>query len=146
MLIRFGRHIRQLRRQRGWSQEELAARADFHPTYVGGIERGERNLSLKAIMRIAAALECPAWRLLTFSQEGRGKQSFRKKDIKALVVGDDARLEPFFAMFCEGCEYLDSFLGLDETANAFAFVSTCCKHCQPLCKFRQFSQQQPNPS
>ena len=53
---RFGRRIRELRHERGISQEELAHRAGLHPTYVGGIERGERNPSLMNIGRLAAAL------------------------------------------------------------------------------------------
>lgn len=53
---RFGMKVRQLREKRGWSQEELAGRAGLHWTYVGGIERGERNPSLKNILRLAKAL------------------------------------------------------------------------------------------
>ncbi len=52
----FGRRLRALREDRGWSQEELAARAGLHRTYVGSVERGERNISLVNIGRIAAAL------------------------------------------------------------------------------------------
>lgn len=53
----FGDAVRRLRLQRGWSQEELADRAGLHRTYVGGIERGERNVSLVNIGRLASALE-----------------------------------------------------------------------------------------
>ena len=42
----FGRRVRELRKVRGFSQEELAHRADIHWTYLGGIERGERNPAL----------------------------------------------------------------------------------------------------
>jgi transcriptional regulator with XRE-family HTH domain len=52
----FGRRIRDLRKARGLSQEELAERAGLHRTYVGGIERGERNPSLNNIGQIARAL------------------------------------------------------------------------------------------
>lgn len=52
----FGARIRTLRKQRGWSQEELASRAGVHPTYLGGIERGERNPALENITAIARAL------------------------------------------------------------------------------------------
>ncbi len=52
----FGQHIRSLREQRGISQEALASRAGIHRTYMGGVERGERNISLKNIIRIAEAL------------------------------------------------------------------------------------------
>ena len=48
----------------GLSQEALAERADLHWTYIGGIERGERNVSLINIVRIARALELTPARLL----------------------------------------------------------------------------------
>lgn len=57
LLTAFGAAIRALRRRRGWSQEEFADRIGLHRTYIGDIERGERNVSLVNIMRIAAALD-----------------------------------------------------------------------------------------
>ena len=54
---RFGDRIRQLRNDLGWSQEELADRAGLHRTYIGSVERGEQNLSLVNIERLAATLE-----------------------------------------------------------------------------------------
>jgi transcriptional regulator with XRE-family HTH domain len=54
---RFGNRVRELRQAKGLSQEELAFRAKVHRTYVGGIERGERNPALKNIAAIAKALE-----------------------------------------------------------------------------------------
>jgi transcriptional regulator with XRE-family HTH domain len=53
---RFGARIRQLRTDRGWSQEELADRAGLDRTYVGAIERGEQNLSLVNIEKLATTL------------------------------------------------------------------------------------------
>jgi len=41
--------------ERGWTQEELASRAKKHPTYIGGIERGERNPTLTVLADIARA-------------------------------------------------------------------------------------------
>jgi DNA-binding XRE family transcriptional regulator len=55
----FGRRVRELRKARGFSQEELAHRAGIHWTYLGGIERGERNPALVNIVRIARALKVP---------------------------------------------------------------------------------------
>jgi transcriptional regulator with XRE-family HTH domain len=55
-LHQFGAQIRALREQAGLSQEALAAKAGIHRTYMGGIERGERNPCLKNILRLAEAL------------------------------------------------------------------------------------------
>lgn len=52
-----GDRVRFLREQRHWSQEELADRCELHRTYIGGIERGERNLGALNILKIAKALE-----------------------------------------------------------------------------------------
>jgi transcriptional regulator with XRE-family HTH domain len=54
--IRFGERLRAVRQQRGISQEKLAELAGLHRTYVSSIERGERNVSLVNIERLAAAL------------------------------------------------------------------------------------------
>lgn len=53
---RFGTRIRRLRTERGLSQEAFADLAKLHRTYIGAIERGEQNLSLQNIERIAATL------------------------------------------------------------------------------------------
>jgi transcriptional regulator with XRE-family HTH domain len=54
---RVGKRIRELRTQKGYSQEELADLARLHFTYVGSVERGERNISIVNLEKIARALE-----------------------------------------------------------------------------------------
>ena len=53
----FGKNLRERRLALGLSQEELAEHADLHRTYVGSAERGERNVSLENIVRLADALK-----------------------------------------------------------------------------------------
>lgn len=54
-----GARVRKLRKQRGWSQEELAERCRHHWTYIGGLERGERNATLQVVADVAQALGVP---------------------------------------------------------------------------------------
>jgi transcriptional regulator with XRE-family HTH domain len=56
ILKKFGNNVKTLRLEKGWTQEELARRADLHRTYIGSIERYERNVSLLNVERIAKAL------------------------------------------------------------------------------------------
>jgi len=56
ILTRFGQRVRTLRKARGFSQETFADRCGLDRTYIGGIERGERNLALRNIEAIAQAL------------------------------------------------------------------------------------------
>src|SRR5262245_45597926 len=52
----FGKRLRALRGARGWTQEELARKTNRHWTYIGGLERGERNPTLLVLCDLAAAL------------------------------------------------------------------------------------------
>lgn len=60
----FGLRLRQLRQRKGLSQEGLALACNLDRTYIGGVERGERNVSLINIHKIACALGIPAKELL----------------------------------------------------------------------------------
>jgi len=64
ILRQFGDKVRKLRKAKGWSQEELGRRTKLHRTYIGSIERSERNVSLLNIARIAKALNIPIESLL----------------------------------------------------------------------------------
>ena len=60
----FGQVLREVRKTRGLSQEELAFESGYHPTYIGQLERGKKSPSLRAIMRLAKALGAPGSELL----------------------------------------------------------------------------------
>ncbi len=56
ILSRFGLRVRELRKEQGYSQESFAAACKLDRTYIGGIERGERNVALRNIETIAETL------------------------------------------------------------------------------------------
>lgn len=60
-----GRNLRRYREERGLSQEAFADVLGVHRTYMGGVERGERNLTLKSVERIAASIEVDPLDLLS---------------------------------------------------------------------------------
>jgi transcriptional regulator with XRE-family HTH domain len=57
IIIKFGERVREIRKEKELSQEELAHKADLHRTYIGMIERAEKNITLLNIEKIASALE-----------------------------------------------------------------------------------------
>jgi XRE family transcriptional regulator, regulator of sulfur utilization len=62
--LAFGDAIRALRDERGLTQEALADLCDLTTNYVGDAERGERNISIRALWQLADGLDVPAWQLL----------------------------------------------------------------------------------
>lgn len=64
LLVKFGERIKTLRKERDWSQEQLADETGFHRTYIGMIERGERNPSLININVFAETFEMSVSELL----------------------------------------------------------------------------------
>jgi transcriptional regulator with XRE-family HTH domain len=59
-----GKRIRSLREKRGWSQEAFADECGLHRTYIGSVERGERNLTLSSLHTIAKTLKVTMSELL----------------------------------------------------------------------------------
>lgn len=57
ILIKFGEKVREIRKQKGFSQEQLSFEAELHRTYIGMIERAEKNVTLTNIEKIAKALK-----------------------------------------------------------------------------------------
>ena len=76
-MILFGQTVRRLREQKGLSQEALADLSHLHRTYIGGIERGERNVGLLNLLRLSRALKVLPSELL---------QDFDKKAMSAVAL------------------------------------------------------------
>jgi len=65
LLKKFGEKVREERLKRGLSQEELAGKASVHRTYIGMIERGEKNITLTNIKKVASAFDLKIDQLLS---------------------------------------------------------------------------------
>lgn len=74
----FGQHLIKLRKERGWSQEKLALQSGLARSYIGGIERGKRNIALVNICKLADTLEVAPAEMLNFVVE-------QEEDRKSLV-------------------------------------------------------------
>ena len=79
-LILFGKAVRHIREQEGLSQEALADLSHLHRTYIGGIERGERNVGLLNLLRLSKALKVLPSELL---------QDFDKKTMTTISMEGD---------------------------------------------------------
>ena len=65
----FGGIVRRLRKNAKLTHEQLAEKAECHPTYISLVERGKRNPSLDMVLRLSRALKCPAWKLVRETEQ-----------------------------------------------------------------------------
>jgi transcriptional regulator with XRE-family HTH domain len=70
----FGERLVELRKTKGWSQEVLSLESGIARSYLGGVERGQRNIALVNICRLAEALEVSPSELLIFEDKPKGKK------------------------------------------------------------------------
>ncbi|MNB71014.1 HTH-type transcriptional regulator PuuR [compost metagenome] len=70
-----GNRIRELRRAKGWTQEQLAEAASLHYSYIGGVERGDRNISLETLEKIIAAFGVPAVEFFRFEDKTEQREA-----------------------------------------------------------------------
>jgi transcriptional regulator with XRE-family HTH domain len=64
--VLFGRRLAEVRKLKGWSQEKLALESGIARSYLGGVERGQRNVALLNICKLALTLEVPVGYLFEF--------------------------------------------------------------------------------
>lgn len=77
-----GAHIRALRKRQGMTQEEMAERCGLHWTYIGGLERGERNPTSKTLNRIAEGLAIAPSKLVSSPPVKVTKEQSRRRELE----------------------------------------------------------------
>jgi transcriptional regulator with XRE-family HTH domain len=102
---RVGNRIRELRKAKSWTQEQLAEAAGLHYSYIGGVERGDRNISLETLEKIAAGLNVPAVEIFKFEEDTEYRKAIDEhmtlittlnaKDIRALTRANKEIIEHF---------------------------------------------------
>lgn len=65
-LLRFGQRLAEIRKKSGWSQERLALESGLARSYLGGVERGQRNIAVLNILKLARTLNCAVGSLFEF--------------------------------------------------------------------------------
>ena len=93
-----GERIRTLRKERGWSQEVLGERADLHHTYVGAVERGEKNASIDTLDKIADALGVEMVDLFTLAQGQMDVEKLRARVIEEVKESSPEMLKLIAAL------------------------------------------------
>lgn len=86
---KFGQNVRHWRKKRGLSQEELADRAQLHPTYVSGIETGYRNPTVKIVGKLATALGVEPACLFEDVTVATAEEDGGMPSERALITSDD---------------------------------------------------------
>jgi len=84
ILILVGKRIRDLRNNKGLSQEELGEKAGFHFSYIGGVERAEKNISLLNLEKIANALGVSVYELFLYGKHRKPVRTERDEMINRI--------------------------------------------------------------
>jgi transcriptional regulator with XRE-family HTH domain len=82
----FGSHLKALRKVKNLSQEQLAEKADLHPTFIGAVERGTKSPTLDSLGKIARALQVSLKDLFSFSSSQKDKL---KDEINSYLANKD---------------------------------------------------------
>lgn len=86
ILVVVGERVRDIRKKRGLSQEELGEKAGFHFSYIGGLERAEKNITLLNLEKIANALEVHVFDLVNYSEYLQVEQNEKDKLLNELII------------------------------------------------------------
>lgn len=96
-----GKRLRAYRASLGFSQEKLAEKAGLHPTYIGQVERGEKNLTIESLEKITKALEIPMADVFEKIEDRRDESNFSMKAYDLLSHKSMAEREKFYNILLE---------------------------------------------
>ncbi len=96
LIRQIGQRIRNYRVQKGFSQERLAELSGCHPTYIGQIERGEKNATLESIEKISSALKIPLSTLFEKLEPQNASQSIPLQCYELLLAQSKEEQEQLF--------------------------------------------------
>lgn len=90
-----GAKIRDIRKQKGWSQEFLGEKAGLHFSYIGGLERGEKNITLLNLQKVATALDVQIYDFFSYSKEITmiDKESLVQETLELMLKLDQSDLK-----------------------------------------------------
>lgn len=91
-----GQRIRNYRVERGYSQEKLAELSGCHPTYIGQVERGEKNATLESVEKISSALKIPLSTLFEKLEPQNASQSIPLQCYELLMAQSKKEQEQLF--------------------------------------------------
>lgn len=100
-----GKRIRAARTSKGYTQEKLAELSDCHSTYIGQLERGEKNATLESISKIAAALSVPLSRLFEMSEESETKDNYPLLCYRLIAGKTKSEQARLYSILSEIAEY-----------------------------------------
>lgn len=96
-----GQRLRSYRQQKGLTQEELAEKADLHPTYIGQAERGEKNLTLVSLEKILAALELSFAEFFEHLEPAGNQPNFAAQCYELVNTKSRTQQERIYRIMCE---------------------------------------------
>ena len=99
--LTIGMKLRRLRLKQGYSQEHLAERAGLHPTYSGQVERGEKNITVESLSKIAEALEVPMGELFDDVQGNFSDANYPRKAYELFCRYTEAQQEGLYRILQE---------------------------------------------
>ncbi len=100
-----GERLRQRRLSLGYSQETTSEKAGLHPTYIGQLERGEKNATLESIYKVCVALNYPLDELFEKIVLGDGKESYANKCYSLITTQSAKEQELIFNLLANIIEY-----------------------------------------